>query len=266
MWNPFRRRPSGLPRYASLDDRPDWPAPADLRQAEEQAWQAHHQDTMEALLDASRRPAAQAPQFVTLMSPGGDGLLTLPIGGDDAGRCALVFTTGWRAGDYAAVVCGRPEAAGYLASGPAELARMAADVEASGVVALALDRCPRCSAFAAVGVADLRTADAVVRWWALCKATELLRVEAWLHYVRGLARAGDLSAAREVALQMTAHVVGDDPRVHFLLGQIAIALQDRRTVEDARAVLRYQQHDRWAAGLHALAAAGAPTPGFALEP
>jgi hypothetical protein len=266
MWNPFRSRPARMPTYSALEDRPDWPAPTEIRCAEEEAWRTDHAATMAALLAGPGRPPDDAPRFVTLLSAHGDGLVTIPGAAPEGASCLPVFSSPIRAGDYARAVFGREDAGPMLVSSPTDLTRMAGDLPQLGIETITLDRCPRCRVVAQVVARQLTTPAAVLEWWAVHAATERLRVTVWLDYIRRVARAGELFTARDVALQMTAHVTLDDPRVHFLLGQVALALDDRTTLRQAAAMLAYVGCDPWAAALRALGRTGRPTPGFAVAP
>ena len=41
------------------------------------------------------------------------------------------------------------------------------------------------------------------------------------------------------------HVSLEDPRAHFLLGQLAVALRDRKLLEESKAFLQFFQLEMW---------------------
>jgi hypothetical protein len=93
--------------------------------------------------------------------------------------------------------------------------------------------------------ASVTTADRAVALWALAKASELARLDLYVEYARLSAQEGELEVARDVALETVGHVSLEDPRPHLLLGQIAVALGDGRLLGEARAFLRYFEHEPW---------------------
>jgi hypothetical protein len=91
----------------------------------------------------------------------------------------------------------------------------------------------------------MKTADDVVTVWCIHKATELARADLYFGYAQESARAGRLEIARDVALETVGHVSLEDPRAHLLLGEVAVALRDRKLLREAKAFLRFLHLDRW---------------------
>lgn len=81
--------------------------------------------------------------------------------------------------------------------------------------------------------------------WAIHKATEIARLQLYCAYALRSARAGQLEAARDVALEAVGHVSSEDPRPHLLLGELAVALGDRTLLQEAQMFLRFFKHEPW---------------------
>jgi len=72
------------------------------------------------------------------------------------------------------------------------------------------------------------------------------------------ARTGALDEAREIVLETVAHVSLEDPRAHLLLGQIAVAQQDRTLLREAKAFLQFFQLNSWEHRLDEVVQSGSP--------
>lgn len=110
-----------------------------------------------------------------LLEAQGSGIVTINLP-DHSGQCLPVFSTPFRAFDYVQTRLASGPAVRYLSSSPLQLVQMLRDIEASGIEALALDRCPRCSIFTTVGTCSLQTTDDLIGLWCIFKATLLARV------------------------------------------------------------------------------------------
>ena len=133
---------------------------------------------------------------------------------------------------------------------------MLRDLEASGVEAFTLDRCPRCETVTVIGSNSAKTADDLLTLWAIFKATELARADLYFAFAVDSARAGKLEVARSVAFETIGHVTVEDPRPHLLLGQLGVGLKDRRLVDEAKAFLRFLEFDEWERKLDHVARSG----------
>lgn len=111
---------------------------------------------------------------------------------------------------------------------------IAVDVEQRGVKSLTIDRCPRCSIFVATEISGLQWAQDLLNVWAIHKATELARLDLYFAYALKSARAGQLAAARDVALEIVGHVSLEDPRPHLFLGELGVALGEPALVNEAQ--------------------------------
>jgi hypothetical protein len=99
--------------------------------------------------------------------------------------------------------------------------------------------------FTVTGIRSLETPADLLVLWAIHKATEAARLELYLAYALRSAKAGHVEAARDVALEAVGHVNLEDPRPHLLLGELAVALGDRRLLQDAQRFLRFFEHEPW---------------------
>ena len=71
--------------------------------------------------------------------------------------------------------------------------------------------------------------------WAITKSTERARAELYFAHALELARGGRLELARDVSLEAVEHVTMEDPRLHLLLGQVAIGVKNERLLMEAKA-------------------------------
>ena len=73
-----------------------------------------------------------------------------------------------------------------------------------------------------------------------------------------LAKTGELFAARDLLLETASHVSFEDPRVHVLLGQVAVALHDRDLLREAKAFLQFFKFNSWERKLDESVQSGSP--------
>ena len=99
--------------------------------------------------------------------------------------------------------------------------------------------------FCAIQSESVTTPDDVITCWSIAQASRLARLELYLAYAKASAQASNLDTARDVLLETTGHVTSEDPRVHFLMGQVATALDDNELLSEAKAYLQYFQFDSW---------------------
>jgi hypothetical protein len=234
-----------LPEYSHLRAIPTRALPHDLAHAESgEVFGSRRMAIEEDLRRTHPDLEGDTPQFTSLIVPGGKGVVTIPMP-HDGGQCLPVFTTPFRAADYKqALLTGGPPVQ-YVASTAAQLTGMLRDVETAGVEAVTLDRCPRCSIVTVTGIRSLKTAGDLLVLWAIHRATEMARLELYFAYALRSARAGQLEAARDVALEAVGHVSLEDPRPHLLLGELAVALRDRTLLREAQTFLRFFKHESW---------------------
>lgn len=245
MWNWLTRRRAtdGIPEYSAIRQTPNrgLPAALEARQADP-AFATRCDAIQQSLLEPPERPQAEEPLFVAIIDARQGGVVTLTP--DTAGPCLPIFSTPFRAADYARTLLTSGMADGYLAVSPSRLPVMLEDLSRMGIGTFSLDHCPRCDILNAIDSTSI-TSDRAIDCWSLVKATERARLELYLHYAQAAARAGDIDEAYEVVLETMAHVTFEDPRGHFLLGQIAAALHLHPTLHEAKAFLRYFKLREW---------------------
>lgn len=255
-WLFGKKTPPDLPWYSALKAVPSRGVPDALAKREaEECGGPEHQVLQRELLDPPRRPPDNAPLFTELLTDRGAITVPLPEGGK---QCLLVFSTPCRAGDYARVQLTMGPRVQYLSSSPLQLAKMLTDLRGAGVESIAVDRCPRCPTFCLIGLEPSVSADTLLKVWAIHKATETLRLRSYLAYALQSARAGKLEEVRDVALEGVGHVALEDPRFHFLLGQAALGLRDRRLLREARQYLAFFQEHEWGERLERAVQSGSP--------
>jgi hypothetical protein len=192
-----------------------------------------------------------------LLAPDKGGIVTITLP-DNGGHCVPVFSTPVRAADYVQTLLATGPQVQYLCSSPLQILCMVRDVERAGIKSLALDRCPRCSVFCAVDCKSIKTADDAITSWAIAKATELARAELYFAYARKAASRGQLEVARGVTLEAVGHVSMEDPRLHLLLGQIAVARGDRAQLAEANTFLQFLGFQPFQRKLEQVARSGIP--------
>lgn len=242
------------PEYSALRETPCRGLPPDL--IEQEASEAHsdrHDAIADSLLNSPRRPAADSSLFVEIVGSDRQGLVTLTL--EDDSLCLPIFTTPFRAADYVRTFFAS-DSKNYLASSPSELVKLLADVREVGINKFLLDRCPRCNIFCAIHSESVTTADDAITCWSVFKATELARLDLYLAYAQASARAEQLYTARDVLLETAGHVSFEDPRVHFLLGQVAAALRDTDLLRETKTFLQFFQLDSWERRLNQIVQSG----------
>jgi hypothetical protein len=255
----LRRRGSRgtLPNYSAVQKAPNRGLPSEL--AEEEASQRFSdlRDAVEqSLREPSRRPQAENPLFVGLLPVKGEGVITITP--PDGVACLPIFSSPFRAADYVRTRLVSGPAVKYLASSPRELITLLQDLREIGIEQLVLDPCPRCMILTVITSASSWTPDKAIEWWSITRATQLARLDLYLNYARASARAGKLEAARAVLLETAGHVSFEDPRVHLLLGQIAVSLEDPQLLREAKTFLTFFGRDSWEQQLDQIGRTGAP--------
>ena len=201
--------------------------------------------------------------FVGILDEAEGGVLTISLPDED-GMCFPVFSSPLRAADYLRSQSLSNQSLRYLSSSPLDLVRLLSDLIDNGIRWFALDRCPRCEIFNATGSASINTADKAIDCWCISKATEFSRLDLYLSYAKWSATSGQIKTARDVALETVAHVSMEDPRPHFLLGQTAVALRDRKLLRESQAFLRFLHFEAWEQKLNEVVKSG--TTEFEWEP
>jgi hypothetical protein len=240
-----------VPLYSALKGLPSGGLPADF--APKTSLDARTETLRSRLLYPANRPSADKPLFVELLA-GEGGVVTLPL--PKGGRALLIFTSPLRAADYTRTLLPK-HGVQYLTTSPRQLTKMLRDLH-EGVESFILDRCPRCLTFAVVQSDPTKDAEDVVNLWAIIKSTELARTDLFVECALEAARAGRLETARDVALQAAGHVTLEDPRIHLLLGQLAVGLGDDVLLEEAKAFLAFLEQEELERQLDSAIQAGSP--------
>lgn len=257
-WLKGRRRPRELPEYSELRSIPSRGLPPILAEREaDKSFDTRREALERELRQPPRRPSTDRPLFTELLVVDRGGVVTIPLPGN-GGQCLPVFSTPFRAADYVHTLLASGPPVQYLSSSPLDLVRMLRDLEGMRIEWFALDRCPRCSVFTSTGSGSMKTADDLLVLWSISKATELARADLYLAYALDSARAGQLTIARDVALETVGHVSLEDPRPHLLLGQLAVGLKDRTLLRQAKTFLRFLRHDQWERKLDEVVQSGQP--------
>lgn len=237
-----REGSSALPWYSALKAVPTRGIPDELRAQEDQEYGDNKDEALRSeFLAPTRRPPDNAPLFTELITQRG-GLVTTTLP-DGIKQCLLIFSSPFRAADYARVQLATSPRPQYLVSSPLELLKLVADLRGVGIESLALDRCPRCPSFTVVSFTSQASANTVLELWATHKSTEIIRANLYFAYALKCARAGGFEVARDVALEAVGHVTPEDPRLHFLLGQLALGLNDKILLREAKAQLTLFRDD-----------------------
>ena len=88
------------------------------------------------------------------------------------------------------------------------------------------------------GSENVATAADVLTVWAIVKSSQYARAEFYMALVMSAAGNDDLHTAREVLLELVGHVMPEDPRLHYCLGQIAAASGDDCMLQEAKSFLQ----------------------------
>jgi len=250
-----KKRKQELPIYSELKSLSTRGLPPELADKEaSEFFTSQRAARQHELLEPTRRPAKDEPLFTELVRGKDRALVTINL--PDNRACLPIFSNPLRAGDYIQTLLSAESTIQYLCSSPLELIEMLRDLEAAGVEAFTLDRCPRCESVTVIGSNSAKTADDLLTLWAIFKATELARTDLYFAFAVDSARAGKLEVARSVAFETIGHVTIEDPRPHLLLGQLGVGLKDRRLVDEAKAFLRFLAFDEWERKLDHIARSG----------
>jgi hypothetical protein len=254
-WLRGEKESGELPNYSRLKSISSGGLPPELKEKERsEAFKSQREIIKCELLEPAKRPHDDTPLLTELLVVEG-GVVTIPIP-NSAGQCLLSFSTPFRAADYVRTLLTSDARVQYLSSSPLQFISMLRDLEGAGVETFTVDRCPRCSFVTTIGSSSMKNAADVVMVWAIHKATELTRSDLYFSYALAAACAGRLEVARDVALESVGHVSLEDPRLHLLLGQLAIGLGDRTLLREARTFLRFLNLIPWERKLDELERSG----------
>ena len=235
------------PMYAAIKRVANRALPASLTAREASA---EHQAACEASQatwrEAPRRPADDDP-FVTLIAaPRQQGFVTLTL---PEGPCLPLFTSPFRAMDYAAVRLAQHANVPVIVSSAADLAASMPTLIEGGVTSVAMDICPRCSVVLSAGVENLASPAMTIDMRAIVLGTRDARRELYLREAEECLHRSERQVARDIALEIVAHVDAEDPRAHWLIGHTAIAEGDGAEFREARQFLELLGVQGWSTRL-----------------
>jgi len=228
--------------YSLLKEVPSRPLPQELVDQECSATFHEWRDEIECDLVAAVTDE-KAPAFATFLKAG-PGLLQINLP-DSGEKCLLIFSTPVRAADYASVAMPDQRFEYFCSSAEQTVSVIKEFHDHAGIKHIALDRCPRCDIFTALGAANMNSAAKVITTWKISKATEMARLVLYFDYAQNAAKAGKFMLARDVALETVGHVTLEDPRLHLLLGKLAVQLGDKQLLREAiRFLGMFKQEDK----------------------
>jgi hypothetical protein len=204
----------------------------------------------------ARRPPDDQPLVTLLVSTTERGVITFGLPSGE--RCLPVFTSASHAADYRRVLLPNGPPNQYLVSSASQFLVVLRDVERIGVHQFAVNRCPRCDVVSAFDSRRIQSENDVITVCAIHLATETARIETYLFHALKEARAGELAVARDIALSAAGHVTLDEPMLHLLIGEVAVGLNDRTLLSEAKAFLGALHREPLTRMLEQAEKAGAP--------
>lgn len=262
-WLRHRTKNQTTPEYSGAREMPSRGIPCRSEQEAHEAFNARSETIQRWLCESPRRPQVESPLFVEILTDNSRSVLSIER--TKGSHCMPVFSSPFRAADYVRTLLASGPPVTYLSSSPLELVAMFRDLREVGIDEFTLDRCPRCEVFCAISTASMTTTDDVINCWSICKSIELARLEDFLNYAQAAARAEQFYTARDTLLEVAAHVGVEDPRLHWSLGQIALALYDSELFKEAKTFLRFFNFNSWERRLDQFAQSGSRNYDFLLE-
>lgn len=226
-----------IPLYSELIATPSRRLPDGLRERETSEPFRQHSAAWQKRLLEGRRPTDEQGVFVSLGS-GNGGVVTFGLP-DDGRRAVLYFSSPLRATDYRDSMGPDGASAQFLSLTLPNFLKMLRDLEKAAILDLTLDRCPRCPIVTVSQTESIQTIEQAWTMRCTIKGAEIAREQLYFSYALDAARAEHLDEAREVALEAVGHVTIEDPNMHLLLGQIAVAFGDTKLAEEAKTLLGY---------------------------
>jgi hypothetical protein len=233
---------SGLPYYTALDRGSLGQNRRDFSDLEDSPEMDRLRAEFESeLLSPPGRPPEGKPLLTSLLGPSGVFTFKRP----NSRPCLLSFSTPFRAGEYARIHAGSLQLQlKYLISSPQEFVRMLGDLRRSGTLeSFALDVCPHCKAFPAYDTNSRLTPEGVVKIWAIHKSGEFARESLYFARAKKALERGNFQEAKETALEAIQHITSESPRLHLLVGKIALCLGEKDLLAKARTFLEFLQAD-----------------------
>ena len=251
-WLRHRSKNQTMPEYSGSRGVPSRGIPCGRPEQEaHDALSARCDSIQRWLCESPRRPKVERPLFVELVSDNAQKVVTIER--TKGSHCMSVFSSPFRAADYVRTLLASGPPVAYLTSSPLELLAMFRDLREVGIDQFTLDRCPRCEAYCAISTTSVTTTDDVINCWSIHKSMKLARLEQFLKYAQTAARAEQFYTARDVLLEAAVHVDAEDPRLHWAMGQVAVALYDSELLGEAKSFFRFFKLNSWASQLDQIA-------------
>src|SRR5215467_15446088 len=187
MWRWFSSQKDGFPAYSLLQREPRRAHPEDLDvQEKSDEYKLRYKRLGSEL--CAQVTDENTPRFFHFLKEKGQQLQVLTP--EFNGGCLLAFSSALRAADYARVQVPKKKFE-YFCSSPAQAAFGITEMrEKAGVSHIALDRCPRCNVFTAVGTLNWTSPTDLILLWKTAKAIEITRCNLYLDYARAAAAKG----------------------------------------------------------------------------
>lgn len=105
-------------------------------------------------------------------------------------------------------------------------------------------------------IKEFATAADILKIWAISKSGELARESVYFQHAKEAAERGDLQDAREITLEAIQHVTMESAPLHLLLGKIAVSINDKDLLRDARTFLQFLRAEQALRELQAVEQSG----------
>jgi hypothetical protein len=203
------------------------------------------------LRETTTRPAPDAGLFTTV-AKNRHGHVTMHLPG--GGRALAAFSSPLRAVDYVDVFLDSDPSWQFVVHDAPQFLDLLRAMQAQvSIIDFALDRCPRCSTFNVACFTPQLTADNLFTLWTIARSASLARFDLYFEHAIDAMRRGDALTGKEIGLELVGHVMPENPAAHFLLGTVAVQLEDRVLLGEAERFLRYMNQEALAQNLARLA-------------
>ncbi len=239
-----------FPEYSALRGRrgPDLPAYIEAKEQTD-AFRNRFDAIVDWLLDDEINRRFDTPKFVLVRSRDTESLAGFDL--SSGGTIITLFSGLYRAVDFFRSRWDelRTDAILPVPNSVHDLMVIIENARADGTTLFVLDPCPNCDRWDLLKEEAMRSPTALVAGWASAKALQFARLELFMVEAIARIREGALDAARTALLAAVAHAAPDDPRPHFLLGQVASATQDLSLLEEVWEFIHWFGGEKWEARL-----------------
>ena len=184
-----------------------------------------HDSLFAELYSGGRKPADDEKVFYAILV-GEDAFLTIQ---DTAGQsCLLLFSSPLRTNYYGSEVLGYDKPLTVRIFSASDIANDANQFVEVGVKHVTLDKCVHCEVQTVLALTDIKSADDVIRIWAVFSSTKMLMKDELLKRARESFDGGTLEKAKSICLDVIECTDVESPEAHLLLGKCAVRLNDNR--------------------------------------